>query len=114
MTKEVTYLYEQLPSKTIPNESYTVAEILERFSRGQGIDGQRIIHYGDDEDFDDYDPTLDPDFDIVDAYTRMQQFHANMRERERINKEQVDGKLAEQGDPEISLSQQSTGEEPEP
>lgn len=113
MIKEVTYLYEQKPSKTIPDEAYTVAQILERFMRGQGVDGQRVIHYGEDEDFDDYDPTLDPDFDIVDAYTRMQQFHANMQERERINKEQLEKKPAEHGDPENSLSQQTHDEEPD-
>ncbi len=107
------FLYEQSPSKTIPNEAYTVSEILERFMSGQGVDGQRVIHYGEDEDFEDYDPTLDPDFDVVDAWTRIQQFHLNMQERERMNREQVDKKPAKQGDPENSLSQQTDDEEPD-
>lgn len=60
------------PSITVPDDAMTIQEILARVSRGltTGLDG--AVGYGDEDDQDDLetgwdDPTLDPDFDKLDA-----------------------------------------------
>lgn len=60
------------PSKTVPDDAMTIQQILDRVSRGltTGLDG--AVGVGDDVEDDDLetdwdDPTLDPEFDKLDA-----------------------------------------------
>lgn len=54
-------------SLTVPNQSMTVREIVERFVRGQDIDSiSHDVYYDGLEDYDRADPTLRPDFDLSD------------------------------------------------
>lgn len=56
------------PSLTIPNQSLTVRDILERFTRGMMIPDSAQPHYFDgEEDFDAVDPRLEKDFDLSDV-----------------------------------------------
>lgn len=62
-------------SETQPDQSYTIQELLLKFATGTGIDAIRQVHYDQglsgkdiDADFERYDPTDDPDFDMVDAF----------------------------------------------
>lgn len=55
---------------TVPDESLTVRQILDKFANGVPIEGQRF-HYETDEEYDENEtlnPTERPDYDIVDAF----------------------------------------------
>lgn len=55
-------------SLTIPDQSYNIADIVQRFTMGQPLNiSQRTPFYLGSEDFNDIDPTAAPDFDLVDA-----------------------------------------------
>ncbi|WNK14092.1 MAG: hypothetical protein [Microvirus sp.] len=51
---------------TVPDDSYSIQQILTQFSNGIrpniALDG----YYSDTEDFEDYDRFSDPDFDLTD------------------------------------------------
>lgn len=57
--------YEQIGDEinTIPNQSLSVPDILEKFRNGTLGNIAKQVYY--DEDL--YDPTLEPDYDIIDA-----------------------------------------------
>lgn len=65
-------------SETIPGQAYTVNEVLLKFSQGTlgnigmpnyyDFDEQIVV---DDDIFDSFDPTLNPDFDLSDAEAYM-------------------------------------------
>ena len=60
------------PSKTVPDDAMTIQEILDRVSHGLTTGLDAAVGYGDDDDADDLetgwdDPTLEPDFDKLDA-----------------------------------------------
>lgn len=59
-------------SITIPNETYSLRDIVERFSKEYPSHLMRTGYYDEiDEanpDWDDFDPTRSADFDLVDAH----------------------------------------------
>ncbi|MEM2004287.1 MAG: hypothetical protein QXZ28_04955 [Candidatus Methanomethylicaceae archaeon] len=55
----------------VPNQSMSIREIVTRYASGQTVVGSREHYYDGSEDFDAFDPTLDPNFDLAD-YTEMQ------------------------------------------
>jgi hypothetical protein len=57
------------PSMTVPDQSLTVSEILDRYTRGLAPPIARDPIYDDREnlDFDDVDPVDRPDFDLSDV-----------------------------------------------
>lgn len=65
-------------SKTVPDQSLSVEDILRRFTQGVLSESEivRDHQYGDDvnpdEDFDNLDPQYDPDYDLVDAFEQSQ------------------------------------------
>lgn len=54
-------------SITVPDQSYSIQEVLEKFASGQNLNIGKDGSYIEDPDFDDYDLTHDPDIDIVDV-----------------------------------------------
>jgi len=57
-------------SMTIPDQSLTIRQILERFTLGQPVMGSHAVMYdGENPSHDDIDPTLDPAFDLSDYTT---------------------------------------------
>lgn len=58
------------PSLTVPDQSLTVREILDRFTKGIPVDigmqDNSLEYDGDDPSFDDVNPFLDPAFDLSD------------------------------------------------
>lgn len=56
-----------LPSLTVPDQSFTIAEILEKHTQGIPLGILKQGSYSGTEDFDDFDETRRPDFDLVDA-----------------------------------------------
>ena len=87
-------------SETIPDQSYTIEEIISRFTGGIMPTVNNRIFYDDDPDFDSTDPTMRPDYDLVDALADMdalsRQFEARKKEDdEKAKLEQPDDKKAE-------------------
>mgnify|MGYP000667838063 CR=1 FL=1 len=60
------------PSQTIPDLSYTIRELLEKFAHGVMPPVGRDVVYDEDPDIDNPDPTRDPAFDLSDA-TRLKE-----------------------------------------
>lgn len=55
-------------SDTIPDQSMSMREILNRFVKGLPLDSvSRSTYYDGEDDFDSDDPTLRSDFDLADA-----------------------------------------------
>lgn len=54
-------------SETIPNQSLTVTEVLQRFTNGTLPNIVQPVFHTDEDDFDNYDITDNPAFDLVDA-----------------------------------------------
>lgn len=72
-------------SVTVPNMSYSVKELVRRFSVGSLPDDViRQVMYTDNPDFDDFIDTELGDFDFVDAYReldKLRELHALRMER---------------------------------
>lgn len=54
-------------SETLPDQNYTIREILQKFSSGISPSIAKVPIYDDNPEFDNYDPTRDLDFDLTDA-----------------------------------------------
>lgn len=54
-------------SETVPNQSLTVDEVLKRFSNGTLPNIVQPVYHMDVDDFDAYDITENPAFDLTDA-----------------------------------------------
>lgn len=56
----------------VPDQSYTIPEIFEKFRRGIQLPLEREVSYSDTDDFDDIDlrSTVKDPFDIDDEYVR--------------------------------------------
>ena len=68
------------PSLTIPDQSLTIREIIDRFSRGQDLNVMHSVYYDGEEgevDFDHIDPTLDPAYDLSDVTADLQRIEEN-------------------------------------
>lgn len=69
------------PSVTVPDQSLTIQQILELFTRG--IDPPSIMKNGvgyDNPDWDDLDVTQNPAFDIIDAKKGLDEIRAKIEE----------------------------------
>jgi len=77
-----------LPSMTIPDMGYSLKEILDRFTNGMPLSIAKEPYYEDnpDEDFDLYDETRDPSFDLEDASMRLNELNDAKQYQEKINK----------------------------
>ena len=82
-------------SETIPDQSYTIEEIITRFTGGIMPTVNNRIFYDDDPDFDSTDPTMRPDYDLVDALADMEALSRQFEARKTD-----DPKPAEQEPPE--------------
>ncbi|MEM3318415.1 MAG: hypothetical protein QXT80_02585, partial [Thermoplasmatales archaeon] len=77
------------PSETIEGQSLTINEILIKFTQGTlpniGLDNYYDTDQNEDIDFDSYDPTLDPAFDLADA-TQLQYEAMQRKQQEEYDK----------------------------
>lgn len=55
------------PTETVPDQSYTIRDIINRFTGGILPNIQRNVSFDEDPTFDSDDITRRPDFDLVDA-----------------------------------------------
>lgn len=70
-----------LPSETIPGQSYTIRELLEKFTHGVSPAVAKIPTYDPDQGFDDVDPTSAPDFDLADVTILLEDIKQKQSER---------------------------------
>lgn len=70
-----------MPSMTVPDQSLTIPQILQLYSRGivPNISQKEGIGW-DNPSFDDIDPTLDPAFDIIDAKRGLNEINQRIAE----------------------------------
>lgn len=100
------FVYETIigESETIPDQSYSIAEIITRFTGGIMPTVNNRVFYDDDPDFDSIDPTMRPDYDLVDALDDMdallKQFEARKKQDiESAELEQPEDKIAPENGP---------------
>lgn len=66
--------YNNGPSLTVPDQAFTVKEVLEKYTNGVLPDLTKNGSYPDTEpSFDDTDPIQDPAFDLADATQLLQE-----------------------------------------
>lgn len=70
--EEVDKEHNHAPSLTVPDMSYTMKEIIEKFTQGVLPDLSKVGGYPEeDPTFDDTDPVRDPAWDLADATTAL-------------------------------------------
>lgn len=74
-------------SETVPNQTYTIQEIITRFTGGIMPNVNRQIEFDQEdlreENFDAIDPTRRPDYDLVDAIYDIENLTERFLERKR-------------------------------
>lgn len=93
--KDTTRTKFTLPSETVPDQSYTIRELLLKFTSGVMPPVSKNVHY-EDEDFDQYSPTNDLDFDLADATAmkydldqNRKRFEKDFAEKQKLKKDQA-------------------------
>lgn len=71
----------KLPSMTVPDMSYTIRELLARFTAGTMPPVGRQVYYEDNPDINNPDPLDAPNFDLVDAYELRDKMRADYLRR---------------------------------
>ncbi|MBA7539826.1 hypothetical protein ES705_32111 [subsurface metagenome] len=75
------------PSVTVPGQSYSVAELLNRHIAGNMPDVKRQEYYDPEASFDNMDPTENPDFDLSDATVLADEIKIKIEEQKEKKKE---------------------------
>lgn len=77
-------------SLTVPDDSYTIKDLIRRYQAGCMPNVGRNVIYDDEPDIDNCDPTCDPAFDLVDreelSRDLAERIPALQRELEEVNK----------------------------
>lgn len=71
----------ELPSMTVPDMSYSIRELLARFTAGTMPPVGRQVYYEDNPDINNPDPLDAPNFDLVDAYELRDKMRADYLRR---------------------------------
>ncbi|KAA6326505.1 hypothetical protein EZS27_024394 [termite gut metagenome] len=70
-----------LPSLTVPDQAISIPDLLEKYVNGTLLPCEKTPYYADgDVSFDDFNPTLSPDFDLVDAQLIKEDLEARFAE----------------------------------
>lgn len=95
------------PSVTVPGQSYTIAELIEKHRIGISPEVSKPVTYMENPTFDDVDPTADPDFDLADVTTLKSEIDLKVEKaktkkkvepKEPINDSVAEVKKAEKGE----------------
>lgn len=81
MQSDFTGVFNDTPSLTIPEQSYTIRELFARYSRGLSSDVHEYEPFYDDKDLDDFE--VDEPFKSDASFESVEQF--NEHERNKIN-----------------------------
>lgn len=74
------------PSLTVPDQALTIRQIFDLFRAGKAISDQQPIYYSGG-DFDDFDETKAPDFDLSDVSRIDMEIKTNRKMRENAKKQ---------------------------
>lgn len=80
------------PSETIPDQSLTIKQILQRFTAGTLPPIQKETYYEENPDIDDPDPMYRPDFDFVDWEAAKRKLERRIKYRREANRNVVSEK----------------------
>jgi len=84
------------PSMTVPDQSLTIPQILDMYTRGISMDQLLKPSTGfDDPDFDDLDPTQDPAFDIIEAKQMLEETRAKIADAQKPRQKTIDEAIDE-------------------
>lgn len=84
-------------SETIEGQSQPIREILVKFQKGTlEMDIQMPVYYDNIEDFNATDPTLSPDYDIVDAQNDLTKLRQQIAEKNALLEQQKIALAAQQ------------------
>lgn len=101
------------PSQTIPDQSLSINEIIDRFSRGQNLTiGHEVYFDGTDDevDFDNTEPSFSGDYDLADATEQLRVIDINNRQAD--ENKLAKGKQNGKGKPK-AVKRSSAADEPE-
>lgn len=97
-------------SETVPNQTFTIQEIITRFTGGIMPNISRKIEFDQEdlreENFDAIDPTRRPDYDLVDAIYDIENLTERFLERKR------EAETEEKKSPEIILDNKELKDNP--
>lgn len=97
------------PSLTVPDQSYTVREILEKFTRGLPLDIQKEGSYDEIEDFSGYEP--EKAIDITDVETQLNDINERISSaKSKATRGSVKGEVlgGEKSDPDTTEPEKAT------
>lgn len=91
-------------SETVPNQAFTVTEVLQKFQAGTLPNISKKIYFEENADFDNINPTESPDFDLADAtilkdqllYNHTKRVAEAEEEKQKLSDQQKNDTLAEQ------------------
>lgn len=90
-------------SETIPDQAYSVSEVLIKFSQGTLGNIGMPTYYDfedeieiDDDVYNSYDPTLSPDFDLTDAEEYLRIKNSKEEQEEPINEPKASDERTQQ------------------
>lgn len=85
-------------SKTVPNQSMDLHEVVERWINGQSVDGGRDVYYGEDN----FDLSQQKGVDRIDIHNELIATNARIREQKLLDqkklKDKTDSQKAKQTD----------------
>ena len=97
---------------TVPDESLTIRQILDRFQKGLPVDGGQQFYYETDfnHDAEDIiDPTQRPDYDIVDAHNDLAEINEK-RAKSRVKTKAKPSKAEREDEEQGSEAERSEAE----
>ncbi len=107
------YDFTEVESQTVPNQALTIQEILTRFTTSGSLPIGKQVYY-DDEDVNEPDPTLDPDFDLADATAIKEDIEQRKHAQDQEDKEKAEAeKLKEEAKNEEPEAENEEATEPE-
>lgn len=86
------------PSETIHGQALTVRELLLNYTRGVLPPISKTPQYSGTDDFDDFDPTQSPDFDLADATILIDEIKQQQNERAQRAEHDPDQTRTQQAD----------------
>lgn len=88
--------YNDEASLTIPNQALSIDTIIKMFTRGEPVEAGKSVYYDNIDDFDQFDQTLDKNFDLSD-YSEMKRLLKDEEQRRSESKEIEDGEAESSG-----------------
>lgn len=97
---------------TVPDQSLTIREILERYTKGIPVQGLKVVDYDDTEDFNQIDPISIRNFDLSDYQSSLAVLAADSERRAKEEAQSEGAKrMSQKPKPEQGGSKESAANE---